>query len=223
MRVKKFNTIFGYGYYILGAGKALFFMLTVIGALTNMGIALNGGNVNSEYYPGVTLLFGFLEIVLSISAVIMIFVNMSKEPSISGGYAIGIGGVLLEFILSGFLLYFALFFQCGLFIKAGKMIIDNNEKLPDSYKPKQKYKVGNANSTNITQEEPLNNTDWFYMDSRTDNKEEIRAKRFKEELEEWKKLLDSGDIDQETYDIETNKLIQKEQKRLRDKNSRLWS
>ena len=33
------------------------------------------------------------------------------------------------------------------------------------------------------------------------------------ELEEWKQLLDAGEIDEETYHQETNRLIEKERKR----------
>ncbi len=225
MNIKKINTICGYGYYILGAVKIIFFILLVLNIVTNVSIIMRGGNANTDNNQQIFMIIGFAEIGLAIVSFIMQFANLNKEPSISGGYALGIVAVLLEFILPSGILIFAIFSQCAIFMKAGQMIVKNNEKLPDKIKPKERYKTGNTNNIKTTStipEEPLNNTDWFYMDSRTDNKEELRAKKLKEELEEWKKLLDSGDIDQETYNIETNKLIQKEQKRLREKNSRLW-
>ena len=201
MNVKTFNTIFGYGFLVLGTAKIINFLIVMINAITNMSIIFRGGTVNTETSLGITTLIGGAEFVLGIGAIIMIFVNMNKDPEISGGYVLGGVAILLEFIVSGLLAIVAIFFQCGMFIKAGYMITDKNSKLPDKYKPKQNYKVNAKKATNKTTEEPLNNTDWFYLDSRTDNKEEKRAEKFKQELEEWKKLLDSGDIDQETYDI----------------------
>ena len=37
--------------------------------------------------------------------------------------------------------------------------------------------------------------------------------KLEKELGEWKQLLDTGEIDEETYNQETSKLIEKERKR----------
>ena len=44
-------------------------------------------------------------------------------------------------------------------------------------------------------------------------KKQKRMAKLEEEICAWKKLLDSGEIDEITYNEETNKLIEKEKRR----------
>jgi len=68
-----------------------------------------------------------------------------------------------------------------------------------------------------TSKKMIKNTDWFYS-SETKNNDNSKTKRqqkmskIEETIGQWKELLDSGEIDEETYKQETNKLREKQKK-----------
>ncbi len=64
----------------------------------------------------------------------------------------------------------------------------------------------------------LNGGEWSYGKKNEQNeyiseKKQKRMEKLEKELEEWKQLLDTGEIDEETYNQETSRLIEKERKR----------
>ena len=50
------------------------------------------------------------------------------------------------------------------------------------------------------------------QNSQNDVKKQKRIEKIEKELYEWKQLLDTGEIDEEIYNQETSKLIEKEKK-----------
>ena len=80
----------------------------------------------------------------------------------------------------------------------------NNEIYKDEFKPK-------------TSKKTIKNTEWFYNNQNTQNsqndvKKQKKIEKIEKELYEWKQLLDSGEIDEEIYNAETNRLIEKERR-----------
>lgn len=101
------------------------------------------------------------------------------------------------------LFLFTVFIECGMYMKAGNKIRKNASG----------YEVEHKISKQM-----LQNTDWFYGDTNEQSeKEQIqdqkRRDKLEKELSEWKELLESGEIDEETYQQETSQLIEKEKRR----------
>lgn len=72
---------------------------------------------------------------------------IKKQPEVITGYLLGLGATLLEFIVPSFLSFYFVFVECGMHMKAGTKIRNEN--------------VGqNTNNRNIKQ--AVKNTDWFY-------------------------------------------------------------
>ena len=68
-----------------------------------------------------------------------------------------------------------------------------------------------------TSKKTIKNTEWFYNNQNTQNsqndvKKQKKIEKIEKELYEWKQLLDSGEIDEEIYNAETNRLIEKERR-----------
>ena len=210
MHLKTVNGIFGYGYLAVGASKCLFTILLLLQMFTNVNIALNGGDgTNYGYYPTVSLILGGAQFFLAIGSIIMIYVNSTTHPSVIPGYLWGLGAVLLELITGSMMIIYILvvFFECGMYVKAGQKIINDNEKYKDEYAHKTGPKPKNP--------------EWYYGKRNEQNEyvsveKQQRMEKLEKELEEWKQLLDDGEIDEETYNQETSKLIEK----VRKKNER---
>ena len=103
-----------------------------------------------------------------------------------------------------------LFVECGMYMKAGSQINSKN-----SYYGKEKS----------TSKKMIKNTEWFYSNDanttmnekknseeqskKMQSKKETKREKLEKEISEWKELLDSGEIDQETYESEKNRLLKK--------------
>ena len=209
MSLKTVNGIFGYGFYAVGAFKSIFTVLIFLQMFTNINIALNGGDgTNYGYYPTLSLILGGAQFFLAIGSIVMILVNSTTHPSVIPGYLWASGAVLLELILSSTFIYIlVVFLECGLYVKAGQKIVNDNEKYKDEYAHKTGPKPKNP--------------EWYYGKKNEQNEyvsteKQKRMEKLEKELGEWKQLLDDGEIDEDTYNQETSKLIEK----VRKKNER---
>lgn len=210
MRLKVINGIFGYGFFVVGTLKCLFTILVFLQMFTNVNIALNGGDgTNYGYYPILSLIIGGVQFFLAIGSIVMIFVNSTTQPSVIPGYLWGIGAVLLEIMTGSMMIIYILviFVECGMYVKAGQKIMDSNENYKDEFIPETRRKPKNP--------------EWYYGKRNEQNEyvsveKQQRMEKLEKELEEWKQLLDDGEIDEETYNQETSKLIEK----VRKKNER---
>ena len=148
IKINKWNKIFGYGYFIIGALKIITFIWVVMQAMS----ALGGESANITVSSFFTLALGFVEFILLICGVIMIIQNKKDKPEIISGYALGIGATLIGFILPSFafLAFFSLFIQCSMYMKAGTKIIKCIEGTNTNYKDKKQI---------------LKETEWFYVDN----------------------------------------------------------
>ena len=206
MNLKTVNEIFGYGLFGVGAFKIIFAILVFMKMFTNVNIALNGGNgTDYGYYPMISVLLGGTQILLAVGSIIMIIINATNQPSVIPGYLWGLGAILIELVTPSMIYILVQFVECGMYMKAGSKIRDNNKVYKMEYRPK-------------TSKKAIKNTEWFYNNSNAQNRQEnVKAQKRKEklekELEEWKQLLDTGEIDEEIYTQETNRLIEKERKR----------
>ena len=206
MSIRKLNEIFGYGLFVVGALKLLLAVLVILQLGTNIAAIMNGENINTDTYANFSMTVALAQIILALGSIIMIFVNSKSNPEVITGYLLGLGAIMLEFITPSFLTIFMVFVQCGMYMKAGTKITNKNL----SYKSEQR-----------TSKKMIKNTDWFYSE-RKEQKErseqiEIQAQKRKAKLEnelrEWNELLELGEIDEATYNEETNRLIEKERKR----------
>lgn len=202
MNKQKVNNIFAYGIFGIGVLKILLSIFIFMQTFTNVNAVFNGGEVSWSNWPLIINLVGVFEIILMLGTIVMIFVNIKTQPELIPWYLLGLGAVALEFVISSGIL--ALLLQCGMYMKAGSSIRKKN----------MEYKnVVPSNNKKL-----IKNTDWFYSEQNISNmsndiKQQKRREKLEKELDEWKELLDSGEIDEETYNQETNKLIEKERRR----------
>ena len=127
MSIKKLNEIFGYGLFIVGALKILLVILVLIQVGTNITAIFNGGSVNSEYYPTLSTTIGFAQLILAFGSIIMIILNIKKQPEVITGYLWGLGALLIEFITPSIISFYAVFVECSMYMKAGTKIRNKNE------------------------------------------------------------------------------------------------
>lgn len=150
MSLKKINEIFGYSFFIVGALKLLLVILVLIQVGINITAIFNGGNGNSEYYPVFSTIIGFAQIILAIGSIVMIILNIKKQPEVIAGYLWGLGALLIEFITPTIISFYAVFIECGMYMKAGTKIKNQN--------------IGSGkNYRKIKQD--MKNTEWFYGNS----------------------------------------------------------
>lgn len=148
-----------------------------------------------------------VQVLLMIGSAIMIFVNIKEQPKVIKGYAWGLGSMLVTYIIPSWpwLIIGTLILQCGMLMKAGTEIMSTSDTYKNEFKPKMSNKT-------------IKNTEWYLGKKNEQNeyvseKKQKRMEKLEKEIEEWKQLLDTGEIDEETYNQETSKLIEKERKR----------
>ena len=104
----------------------------------------------------------------------------------------------MEFLVPSFLMVYFVFAQCGVYIKAGRTLINVNSKFADVTK---------------TSKQTIKNTEWFYSDNNNSSNKEEKRKRLIDNLEkekiEWKQLLDAGEVDEATFNQEINRINEK--------------
>lgn len=215
MNLKNANGFFGYGFFALGTLKSLFTILIFFQMFTNINIALNGGDgTNYGYFPAFSLIIGGIQFFLLIGSIIMIFINLTTRPKVILGYLLGLGAALLEVIVGSSIFYFLIVFaECGMYLKAGQKIINNNKIYKDEFVPKKRKKSKSS--------------EWYYEKRNEQNeyeniKKQKGIEKLEKELEEWKQLLDVGEVDEETYNQETNSLIEKVKKKNEQNNFQLF-
>ena len=152
MNTNKTNEIFGHALFIVGALKIVFTILVVMQLSTNLVAISNGGTVNGEYFPIFSTMLGSAQLILAVGSVIMIIVNSRNNPEVIGGYLIGLGALLLEFITPTILAFFVVFIECSLYMKAGSEIINKNSRYKKETK-KSKRKVDASE-------------EWFYSEKK---------------------------------------------------------
>lgn len=210
MSLRAVNQFFGYGLFGVGAAKVIFAILVFMQAFTTVSNILNGGSSAGYDYYYYYLIFsrilGGAQLLLAIGSIIMILINSTQQPSVLTGYLWGLGAILIEVIASSFeyIYIFVLFSECGMYMKGGQKIISNNESYRNEFREK-------------TNKKRVKNTEWYYGNKNEQNeyitdKNQKKIEKIEKELEEWKQLLDDGEIDELTYNEETARLIEKEKK-----------
>lgn len=259
--MKTMNKICGYTLFIIGIVKAIIAFIAIVEFLQTVSSILSGGSSTSLYMMYMMVPFseflGWVQIFMAALSIIMIIVNLNNGyMKIASGYLYGIGAILMESLLPSFIMIFAVFCECTMYIKAGSKIINNNNlnenngafNFNSGYNKKTKvnraeqkkimnetdwfYSEGNKETKSnyvvnekdwLNAEEEkvesqngiINETSWFYSEGerKSEIKRQNRRIKLQKEIEEWKQLLDSGEIDEKTYNEETNKLIEKERKK----------
>lgn len=150
MSIKKLNEIFGYGLFIVGTLKILLVILVLIQVGTNIAAIFNGESVDSEYYSTFSTIIGFAQLILAFGSIIMIILNIKRQPEVITGYLWGLGALLIEFITPSIMSFYAVFVECGLYMKAGTKIRNKNVGSDKNYRK-------------IKQD--IKNTEWFYGNS----------------------------------------------------------
>ena len=189
----------------LGAIKIIYTIFLLSQMVTNVNIALNGGEWSYGFFPIIAQVISLVQTLLTISSIIMIFVNITQQPKVIKGYVWGLGAMLVPYIIPSWLTIGALIVQCGMLMKAGTEIMSTSDTYKNEFKPKMSNKT-------------IKNTEWYLGKKNEQNeyiseKKQKRMEKLEKELAEWKQLLDTGEIDEETYHQETSRLIEKERKR----------
>ena len=207
MNLKTVNRIFGYGHFGMGAIKIIYTIFLLSQMVTNVNIALNGGEWSYGFFPIIAQVISLVQTLLTIGSVIMIFVNITQQPKVIKGYGWGLGAMLVPYIIPSWpwLIIGTLILQCGMLMKAGTEIMSTSDTYKNEFKPKMSNKT-------------IKNTEWYLGKKNEQNeyiseKKQKRMEKLEKELEEWKQLLDTGEIDEATYHQETSRLIEKERKR----------
>ena len=203
MNLKKINEFMAYLYFAAGMVKLIYIIMVFMQFSANIVAIFNGGEGNNGYFPEISFAIGITQIILGIVSIIMIFICSTRQPEVISGYFWGLGALALEFIVPNSLFVYVVFAQCGMYIRAGIKIRNGAGRYEDTSKNKKLAK----------------NTEWFYNEQ-NDNKVELSEgemqnimDKLQPEIQEWKKLLSSGMIDEDMYNKEINKMINKEKKK----------
>lgn len=196
--MRKVNSFFGHALFFIGALKIIFSLLIIVQLFININSIFNGGSYGFGYFPIFSLLIGLTQFIIGAGSILMILLNMTNNPKVIPGYLLGLGALLIELFTPSMLYILVLFAECGMYMKAGSKIIRENSSFE-------------IKSTKTSIKENTNkNTEWFYSaQSSQKAKNEKKISMLEEELKEWKQLLDAGQVDEESYDFETNKLNEK--------------
>lgn len=167
MNLKKANDFLGYSFYTVGASKIILIILAFLKFGNDVSdIVNNNALTSSDIIILCSGLIGIAQIVLAIAAVVMIFINMSNEPKAVKGYLYSIGAILIEIFAPSFLMIFFIFAECGLYMKAGTILVKSNSGI---------------SKNNKRNEELTKNTEWFFDENR-ENERINHTEEKKEEL-----------------------------------------
>lgn len=167
MNLRKVNNLFGYGLFLIGAGKVIILIVGIMIFL--LSFSSNSAIDMTSVTTIISGILGFLQIVLAVGSVIMILLNINSEgEGIITGYLLGLGALFIELITPSFLLIFVFFLECSMYMTAGNKVRNKN---PD-------YK-----SENKVSKKMIENTDWFYSDDyeKRGKKDKIEQKQSKEQ------------------------------------------
>lgn len=202
MNIKRVNDFFSYVYIATGIFKAFFILLLFLKMGTNIISIFNGGSWDYDNFDIVSNLIGFLQFFLLIGSIVMILLNIQRIPEVIPGYLYGLLPALIEIFVPSFIYLYIVLPNCGLYISAGYKIMRKNS---------------DGRTIIKTSKKKIKNTDWFYRD---DSKEKERKERDKvdaeKEIDEWKQLLDSGEIDEEIYKAEESRIQENLQRKMKD-------
>lgn len=200
--MKKTNNLFGWGLLIVGVAKIVIVVIAIFLMFSIISSIFEGGDYSYVStllkYSIASELIGGVQLVLAICSVVMLIICFIKCPKVAGGYAIGIGAycfnLFSEMFFSGLWLLIMIACVGVMYIKAGNKIREDNEKYVKDAKKTTNY---------------LNNTKWFYDKEISNPKLQKKIEKLNDEINEWKQLFDMGEIDENTYNEEKNKLVQR--------------
>lgn len=205
MNIKKINNAFGYILFSIGGLKTILLILILIKLLSSLNSISDANEINVDLYSAFSTALGFVQLFTVIGSIIMIIINLIKgQAKMILGYLYGFGAILIELLVPSIMGIFTVLFECSLYMKGGSKIIKESKDYINYYGTDKKM---------------VKNTEWFYSDQEEKNKtisvkEQRRKEKLEKELVEWKQLLDSGQIDENTYNEETAKLIEKERRKI---------
>lgn len=163
MQIRKWNEIFGYGLFSIGALKIILIIITIAQFGTNLTSAFNGEVVDTYSSSNFSTIIGLAQIVFAIGSIIMIIINIkNQQPEVIGGYLWGLGAILLELVVPSFLFIYFVFAECSIYMKAGLKIRNNNTG--------QGLGLGLFNNKQLAKD-----TEWFYGsdDKRAENSNKV--------------------------------------------------
>lgn len=202
MNVSKANSVMGYGLMLVGAAKAILIILIFSKITMKLSLLLSGLNLTTIYFPTFSSVIMYCQIALCIGAMIMAMINYSVQEELVTPYLATLGAFLLDIIMPSILAIIVIFFSCYIYFKSGNTILRLNTDKGAEKRYNKKLKK---------------RTEYFYSGKRKNkltNQEQIELIKadIKNEIQEWKNLLDSGEIDLESYNQEIERLNKKAQK-----------
>lgn len=125
--VKKLNEIFGYVFLGVGSVKILLLVLAFLKFGTDVALIVKGGSATSGDYSAFSAILGFVEIVLAIASIVMIILNVKRQAGAIVSYSLGIGALVLEFLIPSSLSILFVFVEVGMYLKAGNNLLKKDK------------------------------------------------------------------------------------------------
>ena len=217
MILRRVNKIFAWGYFAVGATRVVILFIALAQVISAFNAVFDGRSLAMMSFDGISLVLSICQIILFIGSIVMVILNSKKQPEVIKGYLMGIGAFVLHFIFSAFiLLIFISAFSFVMYIRAGQMINKNNAKgenllrtnrsdsdLDDYFKNKANEEKDEKEKVQEITQDKTNVIDY---------KTEKKIQKIDKEIQEWKSLFDSQQIDEELYNLELNRLNEKKNK-----------
>lgn len=125
--VKKLNEIFGYVFLGVGSVKILLLVLAFLKFGTDVALIVKGGSATSGDYNTFSAILGFVEIILAIASIVMIILNAKRQTGAIVSYSLGIGALVLEFLIPSSLSILFVFVEVGMYLKAGNNLLKKDK------------------------------------------------------------------------------------------------
>lgn len=174
MNLKRVNQIFGYLLFSIGVIKLIYTFLIIINMFENVQAIFSGGYADYGYYPILSNIIGFSQLIIAIGSIVMIIINLIRgQFKIIFGYVAGLFSVILEFITPTIFAFYVSLAECSIYMWSGNRVVKNNADYKGVIKTSRKQ---------------VKNTDWFYAENRDihkKNKTKKEEKHIEDNVEEY--------------------------------------
>ena len=111
----------------VGSAKILLLVLAFLKFGTDVALIVKGGSATSGDYSTFSVMVGFVEIILAIASIVMIILNAKRLAGAIVPYSLGIGALVLEFLIPSSLSILFVFVEVGMYLKAGNNLLKKDK------------------------------------------------------------------------------------------------
>ena len=147
MNVKRVNEIIGCIIFGFAVTKTAYVLFVLTRVSFNLMKLLSNGNLNGNYFPILSTIISYAEMIVFVLSVIMAIINIKKQPELIKWYLLCIGAFALAIFTPPIIFIFFVIPQCVMYLNAGVKIRNGAIGVIKNYKK-------------IKQD--IKNTEWFY-------------------------------------------------------------